>query len=165
MPDAMPGLALNDHVVIDVDGGPDGFDRFVKYADKIGARIDHAPLCETPSDGAHIVFRQPDGESLGNSRGNLPPKLELPTDVRGDGGYIIAPGSFRGDDVNRLYNPVTPNGDPLAVLDGAPLPPDVFAGIIRRELDADGKPIALTPAPASDDGSARQCRKAPHGWA
>lgn len=51
------------------------------------------PISNTPSGGRHYVFRQPDGEPLGNARGSLPPKAEVAIDVRGAGGYIIAPGA------------------------------------------------------------------------
>jgi hypothetical protein len=49
------------------------------------------PGGDTPSGGRHYLFRNPDG--LGNSRGGLPPKTEADIDIRGDGGYIIAPGA------------------------------------------------------------------------
>ncbi len=43
----------------------------------------------TPSDGRHLYFKYPAGEKIGNSAG----KLGAGLDVRGEGGYVVAPGS------------------------------------------------------------------------
>ena len=47
------------------------------------------PLVKTPNGGVHLYFKQPNGEALGNGRGTLPPGI----DVRGAGGFVIAPGA------------------------------------------------------------------------
>jgi hypothetical protein len=92
-PNAVPGIELGRSglFVIDLDrhvGGPDGVAGFKAL------RRDHAiPRCltvKTPSDGFHLYFRQPDGEPLGNGRGSLPKGI----DVRGAGGWTVAPGAF-----------------------------------------------------------------------
>ena len=49
----------------------------------------------TPSTGEHHWFRMPDGDPIGN-RGNLPRHI----DVRGQGGYVIAPPSERIGDLD-----------------------------------------------------------------
>ncbi len=49
------------------------------------------PIVETAGNGLHLYFSQSESELFRNSRGNLPPGI----DVRGDGGYVIAPGSKR----------------------------------------------------------------------
>jgi hypothetical protein len=52
------------------------------------------PATTTPRGGCHIYLRQPMGrEPLGNSNRNLPPGI----DVRGEGGFMIAPGSVMAD--------------------------------------------------------------------
>ena len=52
--------------------------------------IDHAsPITETPNNGLHIFFRNLTDAPLGNARGSLPAGI----DVRGNGGYVVAPGS------------------------------------------------------------------------
>ena len=93
-PDAAPAidLAKAGLLVIDADrhGGPDG----VAIWDELS--LDHdvrAPTVDTPSGGKHVYFRQPDGLRLGNSRGSLPKGI----DVRGDGGYVLAPGAVMAD--------------------------------------------------------------------
>ena len=45
-----------------------------------------------PSGGCHLYFKQPDGEEFGNSKGSLPAGI----DVRGKGGYVVAPGTKNG---------------------------------------------------------------------
>ncbi|MCJ2144413.1 bifunctional DNA primase/polymerase [Methylobacterium sp. E-066] len=47
----------------------------------------------TPSGGLHLLFAYPEGFTITNSRGALPPGI----DVRGSGGYIIAAPSRRAD--------------------------------------------------------------------
>lgn len=81
-------------VVIDCDrhGGPDGIAAFKALIDKHGLPAD-VPVVATAGGGLHYYFLQPEGEPLGNSRGALPPGI----DVRGAGGYTIAPGSVRED--------------------------------------------------------------------
>src|SRR5262249_57149840 len=50
------------------------------------------PLTDTPA-GSHYFFAQPSGRALGNSEGALPAGIN----VRGVGGFIIAPGTIRSD--------------------------------------------------------------------
>ena len=108
-PDAMPGLDLKKSglIVIDLDG-QFGIDDWRDLT--AGREPDDAPIVSTPSGGQHWYFRQPDGLSLGNGRGTLPAKRVNPAtgkaqgiDVRGAGGYVIAPGSMKGD--GRYYVP------------------------------------------------------------
>jgi hypothetical protein len=83
-------------LVIDCDrhGGPDGVAAFRTL---VGAQ--QFPVAvETPNGGQHIYFCQPDGEALGNSTGTLPAGI----DVRGNGGYVIAPGAVLPD--GRCYS-------------------------------------------------------------
>jgi hypothetical protein len=74
-------------VVLDIDpkhGGEDSLDNLL---------VKHGKLPETAEvltggDGRHIYFRHP-GVELRNSAGVVGPGL----DIRGDGGYVVAPGS------------------------------------------------------------------------
>jgi len=52
----------------------------------------------TPSGGLHLYFRHP-SEGFGNTAGKLGPKI----DTRGEGGYVIAPGSILPN--GRVYEP------------------------------------------------------------
>jgi hypothetical protein len=46
------------------------------------------PRVRTPSGGLHLLFAHP-GEGTGTTAGRLGPKI----DTRGDGGYVIGPGT------------------------------------------------------------------------
>ncbi|MFN3953396.1 MAG: bifunctional DNA primase/polymerase [Pararhodobacter sp.] len=89
-PDAMPGLptgARSGLAVMDIDrkSGRDG----VAALEAMGLDpLTLSPVVvETPSDGLHAYFRWSEG--MGNSATGLPPGV----DVRGEGGYVIAPGA------------------------------------------------------------------------
>lgn len=90
-PDAVVGidLAKSGLLVIDCDrkdGRADGVAAFLRIAPD-GA-LDTVPQVETPSTGVHFYFRQTFDPPHGNARGALPAGI----DVRGHGGYVIAPG-------------------------------------------------------------------------
>jgi hypothetical protein len=59
----------------------------------------------TPSGGAHYVFKYPAGMHIGNSAGKLGKGL----DIRGEGGYIVAPGC---DPARRWENALDPADAP-----------------------------------------------------
>ena len=94
-PNALPGIDLekNDLLVLDGDrhGGPDGR---VALRELLQQQSDYdgsiTPRAFTPGGGAHVYFAQ-NGRELGNGRGNLPNGI----DVRGAGGYVIAPYAVR----------------------------------------------------------------------
>ena len=52
-----------------------------------GGNLANVPMTRTARGGAHLFFKQPTGEPLGNGRGELPDGI----DVRGMGGSVIAP--------------------------------------------------------------------------
>jgi putative DNA primase/helicase len=77
----------------DRHGGPDGVEAFAQLVcDEIGELPPH-PTTQTAGGGFHHIFRQPDGAPIGNQIGNLPAGI----DVRGKGGWFVAPGAVRGD--------------------------------------------------------------------
>ena len=71
-------------------------ENFAQLAADVGGLPPH-PTTQTPR-GFHHIFRQ-NGEPLGNGTGSLTPGI----DVRGDGGWIVAPGAVRPDGV--IYSP------------------------------------------------------------
>jgi hypothetical protein len=102
-PDAAIGLDLakSGLIVIDADRhdeSADGVEAFGQIMADHGFNPDSAPLVATPSAGNHHYFRQRDGETLGNSEGLLRGKG---INVRGHGGYVIAPGTVMAD--GRIY--------------------------------------------------------------
>lgn len=100
-PDAAPAMDLRKtpFLVIDCDAGGKvsgqrpGRDWLAEACERNDYPIERIPIVVTPSGGWHCYFRQRPGEKLGNSRGSLPPKAEVDMDVRGAGGYVIAPGA------------------------------------------------------------------------
>ena len=96
-PDAIPGIELHRAglVVIDPDrhsGGPDGVAAFAALEAENNGIPAH-PETDTAGGGKHHFFRQPEGEPFGNRSGALPEGI----DVRGSGGWIVAPGAVRSD--------------------------------------------------------------------
>jgi hypothetical protein len=75
-------------------------------------------MTKTANGGAHLFFKQPEGEPLGNGRGELPDGI----DVRGVGGFVIAPGA------------VLPDGKQWRSVNGRPLLADAFMAATIPEL-------------------------------
>jgi hypothetical protein len=144
-PEAAIGLDLakSGLLVIDADrhGEADGVEAFGALMVEHGFDPDSAPLVATPNAGNHHYFRQGKGKPHGNSEGNLPPGIN----VRGAGGYVIAPGTVMQD--GRVYELW---GD----LAAAPEIPDWLSAILeaRRGGNQGGNVSPpLAPAPASRD--------------
>ena len=74
-------------VVLDVDAKADGRETLAMLEDEQG-RLPETPTVLTGGGGQHLYFRDPGG--IRNSAGRLGAGL----DVRGDGGYVIAPPSI-----------------------------------------------------------------------
>ena len=79
-------------IVLDADrhGGPDGVAALAKLVE--GREWPLHPIVATAGGGFHHVFGQPT-PALGNKTGGLPGGI----DVRGVGGWIVRPGTVRGD--------------------------------------------------------------------
>lgn len=150
-PKAMIGLPTGGPAgafVIDIDAGTDKdtgevFERGVLLAaleNAIGCPLPDTRTSNTPRGGLHLWFRLPDGEAIGNRAGMLPR-----IDVRGTGGYVIAPPSVRSD--GKAYS--WQNAD-AAIADA---PPALIDMILRR--GAFGSSCAGLPSSkrASADGS------------
>jgi len=129
-PDAVPAVELSRSKLFvgDLDrhpGAPDGVAAFQIIRGSYP--VPDCPSIRTPSDGYHLYFKQPDGEPLGNGRGNLPDGI----DVRGAGGWTVAPGAmfqewrWRENPLNRLS--VAYRAQTLSA------PPEWFLAIIRTK--------------------------------
>lgn len=114
--------------VIDLDvekdsGAPVG-EESLKAMPRLARLLDHANV-RTPSGGRHIYFRHFDGGR--NTTSKVGPKI----DTRGQGGYVIAPGSkTEGGLYEGFYPEVLP-----------PVPPGLRARLVHM-------PIAQVPAQA-----------------
>src|SRR5262249_37036276 len=120
-PTALPAIVIGRAglAVIDCDrhpGGNDGIKAFNALVSANSAKLANVPpMTRTARGGAPLFFRQLPGEPLGNGRGELPDGI----DVRGVGGFVIAPGA------------VLPHGKRWQSINGKPLLADAFkAGTI-----------------------------------
>ena len=109
-PAAVPAIVVGRAglIVIDCDrhpGGNDGIEAFNRLLSTNGGNLADVPMTKTARGGAHLFFKQPKGKALGNGRGDLPDGI----DVRGAGGFVIAPGAELPD--GKLWQPAT--GKPL----------------------------------------------------
>jgi hypothetical protein len=118
--------------VIDADrkaGGADGVAAFHALCAEHRIDLSTAFVVETPSGGYHFYFTA--ATPYGNSCGCLPDGI----DVRGLGGYVIAPGATLPD--GRSYRHVYGSWDAIPPL------PEALASFLREK-----RPVA-SPAPAS----------------
>jgi hypothetical protein len=97
-PAALPALDLGKCglVVLDGDRHHPRTDGVAELRALLGRQPDldvrKLPMVRTPRDGVHVYFAQ-SNPPLRNSRGRLPEGI----DVRGAGGFVIAPGATRAD--------------------------------------------------------------------
>ena len=162
-PDANVGLATGELIVIDVDGAL-GEASLQRLQDEHGPLP--ATLEATSGRGRHLYFADP-SEPLGNSVGRLGGGL----DVRGNGGYIVAPPSLHADGHRyRWRTRRRPAALPLWVAElltepparaaRTASPPPAHAGDRRRRyflaaLHAELAEVASAPAPAPGRPGAR----------
>lgn len=118
-PDANIGIATGRGlVVIDIDPA-----RADEGLSQFESALPTTPLVHTGSNGRHHYLRGPDGVELKNSVSMLAPGV----DVRGDGGYVVAPPSLHAS--GRRYSwDAGADIDDIAI---AELPDDVFRRIVR----------------------------------
>lgn len=89
-PDANIGIHCDDLCVIDVDPKKGGYERLEKLEQEI--QLDATLEVETPSGGRHIYYRSP-----ATAVANRVDALGTGVDIRGKGGYVLAPGSVLHD--------------------------------------------------------------------
>jgi hypothetical protein len=149
-------------VVLDVDG-PAGLDNWDELEDRHGT-TPSSFLVTTPRGGIHLYLAHP-GRRVPNSAGKLAPNV----DVRGDGGYVVAPPSrSTGGRAWRQWTGAGCEGwvDGTAVLAPMPewmSPPEATvprSGLLRRAggsryartaLDAECGQVALAPVGQRND--------------
>lgn len=113
-PDAMVGIPTGEKIgawVLDVDFDPDkGIDGYASLDALLLEHGDFPPTAaaRTPRGGTHYYFKHVPGV---RNRGALGPGL----DVRGEGGYVLAPGSVMRD--GRSYHWITDHQDILPAPD------------------------------------------------
>ena len=140
--DALPGLPVGAQglLVIDCDrkqGGADGVAAFHALCSAQGIDLSGSFVVETPSGGFHFYYRA--DHAFGNSRGSLPDGI----DVRGKGGYVIAPGATLLD--GRTYRHAHGSWDAIPPL------PETLAALLTEKRptasvlpDSDATGLAVT---------------------
>jgi hypothetical protein len=97
-PNAVPGIECGRAGLLVLDGDRhgrlDGVSELQAIARENGG-LPPGPVTETAGNGVHLFFRQPsEGEPLGNREGLFAGR-EI--NVRGSGGWVVAPGAVRSD--------------------------------------------------------------------
>jgi len=108
-PDANIGIATGPEsnlLVLDVDG-KQGEDSLIKLA-REGCTLPDSYVVKTGS-GSHLYFRYPSGRDVRNSASKLAPGL----DIRGAGGYVVAPPSLHRNGTQ--YEPLESSVPPVDV--------------------------------------------------
>ena len=144
----MPTGRINGIIVLDVDrhseGGVDGIDTLQGLLDA-GKELPDTLTVATPSFGLHFYYRYPKGVDIRNSASRIGPGL----DIRGNGGFVVAPGSRRFD--GRRYEVFS--GVPIAeapqwLVDECvkPVPKQARTVLSKAEIVIDGGCTALAVA-------------------
>jgi len=92
-------------------------DSYKKHAGDIQVEFTETVTVDTAHHGTHYWYRMPAGKRYGNGRGSLPKWL----DIRGYGGYVVAPPSVLVEDGVELPYTFAPSHKPTDI-DPAPLP-------------------------------------------
>jgi Virulence-associated protein E-like domain/Bifunctional DNA primase/polymerase, N-terminal len=132
-PKALPAidLAKSGHLVVDGDrhGGPDGVTAVEQMFAEHGASLNEIPTVVTPANGRHHYFKQSvDREPLGNSDKTV---VKRGINVRGHGGYVIAPGAQLPDGRKYTRDQNTPNIFEAARKGAIPLLPQWLIEILQ----------------------------------
>jgi len=133
-------------VVLDLDrhdGGPDGLAAWEALKVEHGIDDTGALVAETASGGRHLIFTDPTGGAIRNSAGKLAPGV----DVRGNGGYIVAPPSSNG--AGGGWRWLRGDGEP------GPLPPEVIRLLLAEPTRSESpetlrEPLSERNGPNSD---------------
>jgi hypothetical protein len=153
LPGSLVGIDLHkgNLFVVDADRHDkraDGVAAFAALVRKHRADLSGVPITNTPSNGFHFYFRQP-LEPLGNREGDLPDGIN----VRGSGGFVIAPFCVRPD--GRSYRSVTGHPSLIDAFQAGAIPivPDWLVQIIRKPPAC--LPRIASPSIVPDIGDAR----------
>lgn len=142
-PDANIGIAtgqISNLVVVDVDG-KEGEGSLARLFKKYG-KLPRTPKVRT-GKGVHYYLR-PGAKPVGNSVGRLGSGI----DIRGDGGYVVAPGSIHRS--GKLYK-FLPGRD-LNDIKIAKIPKSLRKALLTGEPS---RPVLLLPIPPSKKGRAK----------
>jgi DNA-binding MarR family transcriptional regulator len=107
-PNANVGIACGGILVTDLD-------TYKANAGSNAPALTHADLntvkVKTAHDGTHLWYLMPEGKTYGNATGNLPKWI----DIRGAGGYVVAPPSILFEDGAELAYSFIPGHSPTDI--------------------------------------------------
>jgi putative DNA primase/helicase len=157
-PECVPGIPLGriGLVALDPDrhqgvDAPDGMANFAELARRLNDIPPH-PVTITAGGGEHHIFRQLPGQPLGNGEGNLPPGIN----VRGVGGWLVAPGAMRPDGALWQTKPGTPSLIEAFLNGSIPVIPDSLVAIIGQPSEkrplSNGNSRRTSESSLHDDG-------------
>ena len=143
-PEANVGIATgatSGLTVVDVDldrGGPESLETIRTC----GHRLPSTLRAETGGGGFHLFYRQPLGVTVSNTAGRLPNVAgALPgIDLRGDGGYVVAPPSRHASGRYYRWRPRQPTEPALLPEWLWPRPPPPVSTIAPRSRSAGASP-------------------------
>ncbi len=131
-PNANVGIACGKILVTDLD-------TYKANAGSNAPALTNADLAtikvETAHKGTHLWYLMPEGKAYGNATGNLPKWI----DIRGDGGYVVAPPSILFEDGAELAYSFIPGNSPTDI-EIAKLP-TVIAEALETAQEAHSGPI------------------------
>jgi hypothetical protein len=151
-PDSLPGIDLAKSGIVVIDGdrhdGADGVAAVEELFAEHKLNRSAIPTVLTPSDGTHSWFRQPDsGEPIGNSDKAVRDKG---INVRGCGGYVIAPGTVLPDGRRYKRDQATPSTIDALIHGTIPtLPPAIVAALRKPERESPQQPKSNGHAPGT----------------
>lgn len=140
-PDAAPAidLAKSNFLVVDCDKSlADGVSWLATYAAQFSDSL-AVPYVDTPSTGRHLYYKNTFDPPHNNGRGRLPPKKECGIDIRGAGGFVLAPGA--------VFTDTTAGYTLHGNIADAPVPP----GWLVELLSSYEAPPAQNQEPPSDE--------------
>lgn len=134
--------AISGIVVLDIDARHGGDETLEALQAQYG-KLPEAPTVLTGGGGLHFWLRHPGGY-LGNSAGKIGPGF----DVRGDGGYVIAPKSIHPSGNRYLWEVSSRiNEIPLAEI------PQWLLKLMTEASSPTGEQPRFTPPPVFEDGT------------
>jgi hypothetical protein len=155
---ALPAIDLRKSGLIVLDGDRhhaevDGVEALRTLVRQHRVEMRHVPIVHTPRNGVHLYFGNITG--LGCRKGELP----LGIDVKGSGGFVLAPGTTLPD--GRIYRPAGPCLLGAGKTGTMPSLPHAIAEIIQRpRFVAPEIQPANHPVPSSTDRRAQAYARA-----
>ena len=136
-------------VVVDLDtkNGIDGAEKFRELCERYSKRVPKTFRVKTPSGGTHLYFS---GTGISNSAKMVAPNV----DIRGDGGYVVGPGS----QIDGARYEIEDD------LDVMPLPDWLADAISKYSYEPLGSPVSHVWEPSAPGGQDDQLSRAVFTW-